>query len=654
MRRIVLAGLLLFLCGAAGFTQPYFSRDRSFTVSEIRGCRPLTITINVIPDQANGTCASFAYRPFGTSADTRNSPVGSCTVTVTYDVAITQTTEFTLQLFTGGVGANNDDEIKITLDPNLKPDFDIYSCDNQKAQVLIKDKLYDQYFVDFNFNSGSTQTVNAGISPTAQFTYSTAGIKTIGVRGKKSNGANNCDILTKNFNAVIALPDATIQTLNILDAATLELSFTPTEQTRYRAEIAINNTTTFQTIKEFYSATGSSIAGKFSEPEIRLNTNDNFYCLRLRKFDPCTNSSQVISSTPLICSTNLKVTPESGKNQLSWTPSQTGISGFSVQRNATQDFATTNLNALEDSNVECTKEYCYTVTASWAGGAKSISAKKCVTAFSSQIPDAVSDISSVVDDKTASLTWLRPPDFIPDLFSVRRARGDLNFLTLSEITDTTFRDLSYGEKAFTAYQIAYTDQCGNKSPASTPFRPVDLEGIVNTDNSIQLYWNSYKGYASGVTAYEVNKLDLNNVLLQTFTVSDTFLLDNGPDQLNQLVRYRVTAIPASALPEKSLSRTAEFIRQPRLIFPTAFTPDGKGPTQNEGFKIIGQYIDKIRLQIFDRWGKLLFTTTDLNVEWDGKSGTTDLPQSSYVWRAEITDLLGRAYTRSGSVALLRN
>jgi len=49
----------------------------------------------------------------------------------------------------------------------------------------------------------------------------------------------------------------------------------------------------------------------------------------------------------------------------------------------------------------------------------------------------------------------------------------------------------------------------------------------------------------------------------------------------------------------------------------------------------------------------LFTTTDLNVPWDGKSDGEELPQSSYVWRAEITDLLGQTFIRTGSVILLR-
>ena len=131
------------------------------------------------------------------------------------------------------------------------------------------------------------------------------------------------------------------------------------------------------------------------------------------------------------------------------------------------------------------------------------------------------------------------------------------------------------------------------------------------------------------------------------------LLDNTPDPAHQRVRYRITAVPVNPAIEKSLSNTAEFTRQARLVFPTAFTPDGKGPIQNETFRVFGEYISGINLQIFDRWGKLLFTTNDLNIPWDGKSEGEDLPQSSYVWRAEITDLLGQTFIRTGSVILLR-
>ena len=646
----VVAGFLVLLA-SVGLAQPYTSINGTFTVTEIRGCDPLTITIKVKPDRPDGTCSFFAYRPFSTSSDTRNGPAGfSCSIDLTYDVSITQPEKFKLQVFTGGVGSGNLDEIEITVDPNIKPGFSISSCNNAKVQVLITDKTYDQYFIDFNAPSGVTTPLPSGNNPTADFTYTSTGLKNISVRGKKLNGAANCDVQQKSFTAVTNLPDATIQLLSVKDASTLELDYTPVQNVQYRADLSINNFTTFQTLKNpFFDVTAPQ-----KESFNGLKTNENFYCLRLRKYDPCANTSEVINSTPVICSIETVLTAESKKNKLSWTQGPSIVTDYTVKRNDNLSFLTTTNTNLEDTNVICKTEYCYQVTANYPGNAKSRSPEKCIRAFSTEIPDVLTDIASAVEGNIVALTWPEPENFTASSYSIRRASGNLNFQTIDEIATPTYTDNGYDGEKPTLYQITYSDVCDNKSPSSVITQPIHLAGKVNNDNSIRMEWNAYRAYADGVSGYQVTKFDPNNNILQNFTVADTFLLDNTPDPSNQRVRYRITALPENATLEKSLSNTAEFTRQARLVFPTAFTPDGKGPAENETFRVFGEYISGIQLQIFDRWGKLLFTTNDLNKPWDGKSEGEDLPQSSYVWRAEITDLLGKTFTRTGSVALLRN
>jgi gliding motility-associated-like protein len=92
-----------------------------------------------------------------------------------------------------------------------------------------------------------------------------------------------------------------------------------------------------------------------------------------------------------------------------------------------------------------------------------------------------------------------------------------------------------------------------------------------------------------------------------------------------------------------------------MYVPNAFTPNDDNT--NEIFLPIAVGIDpaKYQLWIFDRWGNMIFTTTDLNQGWNGKvQGHDDLCQvDTYVWKVVATDNTGKQYKQVGAVNLIR-
>ncbi len=44
------------------------------------------------------------------------------------------------------------------------------------------------------------------------------------------------------------------------------------------------------------------------------------------------------------------------------------------------------------------------------------------------------------------------------------------------------------------------------------------------------------------------------------------------------------------------------------------------------------------MQIFNRWGELLFTTKGPEFAWDGKVNGIRVPQESYVWQLQYESL----------------
>src|SRR5690606_9404582 len=102
---------------------------------------------------------------------------------------------------------------------------------------------------------------------------------------------------------------------------------------------------------------------------------------------------------------------------------------------------------------------------------------------------------------------------------------------------------------------------------------------------------------------------------------------------------------------QSISNTIRIIKEPNLFHPTAFTPNADG--LNDVFNVFGQYVDRFEMQIFNRWGEMMFHTEDLNEGWDGRFKGTLMPEGTYVFRATITDQAGRSFERSGTLVLLR-
>lgn len=92
--------------------------------------------------------------------------------------------------------------------------------------------------------------------------------------------------------------------------------------------------------------------------------------------------------------------------------------------------------------------------------------------------------------------------------------------------------------------------------------------------------------------------------------------------------------------------------------PNVFTPNGDGI--NDLFTPFMPYsgVTKIEMEIFDRWGKRTFHTTDPDILWDGTNESTHLPSSDGVYyygcKLYVNTLAGEVYyLLNGSVTLIR-
>ena len=86
--------------------------------------------------------------------------------------------------------------------------------------------------------------------------------------------------------------------------------------------------------------------------------------------------------------------------------------------------------------------------------------------------------------------------------------------------------------------------------------------------------------------------------------------------------------------------------------PNAFTPNGDGV--NDMFRVLGNTgrLEGFRLRVFNRWGQLLFETSDRRKGWDGRQSGGEAPLGAYAYMLEYS-LNSKPVTQKGNFMLLR-
>jgi gliding motility-associated-like protein len=86
--------------------------------------------------------------------------------------------------------------------------------------------------------------------------------------------------------------------------------------------------------------------------------------------------------------------------------------------------------------------------------------------------------------------------------------------------------------------------------------------------------------------------------------------------------------------------------------PSAFTPNGDG--KNDLFEVKGVGIKTYHLQIYSRWGELVYESNSLDPSdrWDGKYNGTLVPPATYAYTISYTSMLDADFKIQGTVTVM--
>ncbi|MBN1414744.1 MAG: PKD domain-containing protein [Bacteroidales bacterium] len=100
-----------------------------------------------------------------------------------------------------------------------------------------------------------------------------------------------------------------------------------------------------------------------------------------------------------------------------------------------------------------------------------------------------------------------------------------------------------------------------------------------------------------------------------------------------------------------------------MEFPNAFVIDPGGPASEyydpnrpdyRVFRPVTRGVEKYRLEIYNRWGELIFVSEDVHKGWNGYIKGEPAKQDVYVWKVNVTFTDGKPYVAAGDVTLLIN
>lgn len=88
-----------------------------------------------------------------------------------------------------------------------------------------------------------------------------------------------------------------------------------------------------------------------------------------------------------------------------------------------------------------------------------------------------------------------------------------------------------------------------------------------------------------------------------------------------------------------------------FFLPNVFSPNGDG--LNDGFRALGGCFTAFHMNIYDRWGLLMFTTDDPDVHWDGTHRGQVVPAGTYMVSVSAERRTGERIDHAGAITLLR-
>ena len=287
--------------------------------------------------------------------------------------------------------------------------------------------------------------------------------------------------------------------------------------------------------------------------------------------------------------------------------------------------------------------------------------------FSTQTPSSnyvYIKTASVLSDSETKLTILVDSSKIINGLTILRSNTGINYSNIGFINYNGAGNYSFVDKSTLNktqnyfYKVAVKDSCGNNRITSNPVKTMLLNIKEDDDNLFvkHLSWINYEGFLGGIGGYKIYRIDnqfLNATEIgftnfETTTFTDTLdeVAPNG-SKIEYVVECIENTLNNYGIKSSSFSNGIDVYMEANLFIPNAFMPNGI----NKTWRPRSFFVDKLQyeLNVFNRWGELVFHSNDDTEEWDGKNCLTGI----YVYVINYKNSKGKTQQTSGKISLIK-
>ncbi len=328
-----------------------------------------------------------------------------------------------------------------------------------------------------------------------------------------------------------------------------------------------------------------------------------------------------------------------------------------------------------DYQIADSTSYCYYIKAISQNGFTSTSNKTCYYTEIQGTPHfANADFLTIINYDYAEVQFTIDTTNLDNAYYklFKSVNDTLHFTEISTFKNLTTNKITYQEdidiygKQY-YYKLKIYNKCDSLVRESNIAQNIQLKVTLDKDLNHYLTWTPYENWNGTVKKYNIYRfIDTEEPELIAHTGMATSFSEQVDDFLLKSVEgnfcYYVEAVEENNNPYEPFLDTLRFSRSnvacaaegPRVFVPTAITPFSRIP-KNQTFKPVISFVspkDYI-LQIFDRWGQMIWQTTDYQQGWDPRTSKGKrIQEGTYAYVMSFTTAENNFVKKKGYFAVI--